>query len=221
MSTEVEKRQESQVPALVATPALEIDGGDISLPKLYIGQQMSQAVQDELVKSGQIYLAAGEDDPDPQVIFDPDSKAKSNDGVLIHVLGMRKTKSLSENGELTTFSFHDPDAPPEAWVVYNYVVALPEIEEDVPVKMAWSRTKTPAAKVINTQLAKRSDEGPPWSLAFRVTTVKKKNNKGTYFVPRVVPVDSTEENVALAERLAVLISGTQVDRESTGDEPAI
>lgn len=217
-STEVTEATKGSVPALVHQPALEIEAEDVALPRMYIGQYMSDHVKDKSsdVAAGDIFSAVGSDDPDPQVLFDGDGE-----GVLIHVLGLRKGKSLSVDGELETWSYDDPDAPAEAWTTYNYFVFLPEVDQDVPYKWLLTRTGKPAAQQINTVLKRAEGRGPSWSVAFRVTTAQRKNRKGEYFVPRVRQVDAEEDHVAQAEKLAQMIAGVSAEAQATGDEPAI
>lgn len=219
-NSEVAKK-ESTVPALVTTPALEIDGGDIALPKLYLGQALSEAVTAELVKQGQLYVATGPDDLEPTVVYD--NKNAKDEGVLVHILGMTKAKSVQRDGELIRYDFNDPDAPSDAWVVYNYVVVLPEIEPDVPVRWTLTRSGAPVAKQINLLLGKHAAKGPAWDLAFRVTskeaTSKAQGKK--YFKPVAKLVEATPENVELATKLAALVGPNAAESNATGEEPAI
>lgn len=216
-SVEVAEREEAKVPALVHAPVLDITAEDIALPRIYIGQYMSEHVKRQLVPFGAIFAASGQDDPDPAVLAELGDK----DGIIVHVLGMWKGKSRSKDGELELYDYNDPAAPDDAWITYNYTVCLPEIDQDVPYKWLLSRTGRPAAKNINTVLAKNSDKGPCWNNAFRFTTAQRKNVKGEYAIACIAPVDSVKENVVVAEALGILVSGSQAEYNSTGEEPAI
>lgn len=216
-STEVAQRSQAQVPALAPTPATEITADDVALPALKLGQFMSEHVQEERVKAGSIFTALGSDDPDPQTIWTPDA----DEGVLVHILDLKKGKSISEGGELVLFDFNDPDAPPDAWVTYNYVVALPEVDPDVPCKWLLTRTGRPCAQQINLVLTKNAARGPAYELAFEVTAAPRENDKGKFFVPRARHVEAKAENVEVAKTLAEMISGRSDEVRSTGEEPAI
>ncbi len=215
MSKEVAERPNA-VPDMVRTPALTITADDVALPRLYIGQFMSKAVQEQLVKAGSIFSASGQDDPDPQVLWSPGDDA----GVLFHVVGMRKGKSISDGGELQLFDFDDPNAPPDAWVTYNYTLVLPEHETDVPYKFLLTRTGRPAALQINTVLKKNSISGPAWATAFRLTAAERENTKGKFYVARAAAVEANVVNVKLAEGLALQMSGT-APQHSSSEQPAI
>lgn len=220
MATKDIERAASAVPALANTPALEISAEDVALPKLKIGQFMSDAVQEGTVPAGAFYTSLGEDDPEPNVLWEP-KKTNEKDGVIVHVLSMRKGKSVSIDGELVLFAYNDPDAPPEAWVTYNYFVCLPEVDTEVPFKWLLTRTGSGTAKQMNNVLMRNTAKGPAWVNAFEAKTSPRENKKGKFFVPRVTPVEAKEENVAISEALAVMISGSASDVRATGDEPAI
>lgn len=219
MSDALEKKN-SSVPDLVRTPALEIGAEDVALPRLKLGQFMSDQVKDGAVKPGSLFLSLGSDDPDPQSLWEPGD----DDGVIIHVLSMTRGKSVSEGGELVLFDYNDPDAPPDAWVTYNYVVAIPEHVDDVPAKWLLTRTGRPAAQQMNTVLARQSGIKPPHEIAFEVTTAKRENKKGEFFVPRVKHVEADSKHVEIAASLASLISAnapSAVDDAPREAEPAI
>jgi hypothetical protein len=211
--------ESAAVPDLVRTPALTITAEDVALPRLYIGQFMSKAVMERLVEAGSIYAATGQEDPDPQVLFDPN--AKDAKGVLFYVLALRKGKSISDGGELVLFDYDDPNAPPDAWVTYNYLVACPEADTDVPYKLLLTRTGRPAALQINTVLKKNAGAGPSWINAFRLTTAPRENAKGKFWVARVTQVEANKQDIETAEQLAVMLSAGAIEHGSTGEEPAI
>lgn len=220
MSGKAVATAKSAVPALVTTPALEIGAEDIALPRLYIGQYMSDAVKDRNIDvgAGDIFVASGKDDPDPQVLW---VSGSDKPGPVVHVLSLRRGKSISEGGELVLFDYNDPDAPPEAWVTYNYMVAIPSFDEEIPVKWLLTRTGKPAAQQMNTVIKKNEGRGPAWLNAFEVTTDMRENKKGEYFVPRVRKVEADDASVKVAESLAAVVASQPIESYSNGDEPAI
>lgn len=222
-ATEVDKPAPAPVPALVNTPALAFDSDDVQLPRIYIAHPASKQVEesDGVLRGGMIFSSFGGDDTDPVVLHDP----KSDDvGLLVHVLDWRKGKSLSEEGELETWAFNDPAAPPEAWVTHNYLVCLPEVDPETPYKMLFTRTKTAAAKQINTIIQKNQGRGPAWNNAFRITSVQRKNDKGTFYVPRIKPVEADVEHINAATALVPQIASQATSAPAltqTTDEPSI
>lgn len=221
-STEVAPVAYALPPALANTPALDIGGTDIALPKVYVGQHMSTAVQEQLVAFGSIFTATGGDDPDPNQLWKIGDKPET--GPLFHVIALKKGKSITVDGELVTYAFDDPDAPEDAWVTYQYVICLPEVDPDLPYKWLMTKTSAPAAKGINLLLKQNEAAGnPTYTLAFRATTAQRENKKGKFSVVRTRQVEADPANVAKAEALAIMIaSAPTIERESTpSTQPAI
>lgn len=216
--SEVARREESAVPALAQTPATELTAEDVSLSAIKLGQHMSNHVQDGAVPAGCIFATTGPDDPDPVVLWEQGDK----EPLVFHVLGLRKGKSVSIDGELELYAFDDPNAPADAWTTYNYVVALPGHDEDMPYKLLLTKTGKPAAQSINTVVAKNPST-PAYKLAFSIDCVQRENAKGKFFVPRVRHVEATDEGTALAEKLLELVpqEPAPAPAEARADEPAI
>lgn len=212
---EIEKPS-AQVPDLVRTPALELTAEDVALPRLYIGQFMSQHVQDGNVPAGAIFTALGQEDPDPEVLWEPGDEA----GIRLHILDLKLGKSLSIDGELQLYDHNDPEAPPEAWTTYNYAVALPDVDQEVPYKWLLTRSAKATAKQINMVLMKHQAKGPAYEVAFEIETAPRENQKGKWFVPRARSVEAKDEHVKIAESLVGMISGAAVET-SSNDEPDI
>lgn len=203
----------SALPAIYQPAPLDIGSDDIALPRVKVGQKMTKA---DGVTIGQIFASTGEDDA--EILYDP---KKSKVGVLIHILGLTRGKSISDGGELVSWAYNDPDAPSDAWTTYNYLLCLPEVDTDLPYKWLFTRTGAPSAKQMNTVL-KRNATVPPYTLAFRVETKQKENPKGVFAVPRVTQVEADPAHVVSAERLAQMIAGSSPDQPVSGaDEPAI
>jgi hypothetical protein len=126
-----------------------------------------------LVQPGDIYA-----DPEPEVLW---AFGSDNPGVVFHVLGMRKAKSDDSSGELVRYDFNDPNAPATAWTTYDYRIAIPGVDTNVPFRLLLARSgEPPTAKRINNVLRKRPTQ-PPWATAFELTSVR----QGRRFVPRV------------------------------------
>lgn len=210
------------VPATPAVPALaynnsvlDLGAEDIALPRIKIGQFMTAAVQEGLVKAGDIFSSTGEGDA--EVL------ATQGDRVRFHVLTVTRGRSITVDGQLLTYGINDPDAPSDAWITYNYVVCLPSVDTDVPFKWLMTRTAAPTAKQINTVLARNSARGPVYALAFDIFTVQKENAKGKYYVPRVAQVEAEAADVDAAAKLAAMVAGSVPEQSASAGavEPAI
>lgn len=218
--SEVATTQGGGVPALAPTPATELTGEDIALPAIKLGQFMSDHVQEDRVPSGSIFSATGADDPDPVVLWEQGNEEK----LRFYVLALKKGKSVSSDGELVLFDYNAPDAPAEAWVTYNYTIALPNVDEEMPYKFLLTRTGKPAAQQINTIIAKNAAT-PAYKLAFELDCKERSNKKGKFFVPRVSHVEATEAEVEVAEKLSALVNADpaagQAAPADRAEEPAI
>lgn len=235
MTSQAVSRRESQVPDLRPTPATQLTAEDIALPRVYLGQFMSRAVQDGLVRAGDVFSAVGQDDPDPQVLWSPwrddggSGKTHkwvwdtSKDGPVFYVLGLRKAKSFSEDGgELQLYDFDDPTAPEKAWTTYNYTITIPSVDDEIPFKFLLTKTGRPAAQIINMVLMKNSIGGPAWANAFELTTGERENQKGKYYVARVTPAEPDPKHADAIEALGVMVSqSAPVEHGSSGENPSI
>ncbi len=228
MGTDVTQVQEGQVPALRQDASNTLTAADISFPRLYLGQAISNSVQDGNVAIGDYFVATDGDDPDPNVIAS--SPESADEGVLLYVLDLRKGISRStEDGGLDTWAFDAPDAPAPgkatgAWVSYTYFVALPEVDEDIPVRYLLSRSGQPAARKINTILLRLNESGTPhYQQAFRLYQAERANReKKRYRIPRIASVEGTDASRAIAEKLYAKVAENQGSVEkAAGDEPAI
>lgn len=228
-STAVAPVEAPAVPALAPTPASQqITAEDIVVPRLYVGNYMSKLVKRKVVNYGDIYLAAGAEDPDAQVLWEAGS---DKPGVLVHVLGMVKRRSYSPSKGAPPISWHfeDPTAHPDAWTTYNYTLFLPEVDPDMPAKLLLTKTSRGTAQRINTVLA-RSASAPLYSSAFRLTSAErsKDDNEWTIFEARQVPAekvnpDHVGQAAVLYELVAPGLEREAASRpaETSKDEPEI
>lgn len=220
MTKEVATTEVGTVPALAYSPATELTGEDIALPSLKLGQFSSEYVKHDQVPKGSIFSSTGQDDPDPVVLWEQGADEK----LRFYVLALKKGKSVSADGELVLFDYNDPDAPAEAWVTYQYTIAIPGADEGMPYKFLLTRTGKPAAQQINTILAK-NNTAPSYKLAFDLDCKERSNKKGDFFVPRVSHVEATEAEVAVAEKLSELVNADpaagQAAPADRAEEPSI
>lgn len=211
--TAVAEAPKVEVPDLIRTPALDIGSEDVALPRIHISQFSSKAQQAGLVDPGVLYASVGQDDPDPVILESP---------LLFHILTLKRAKSYSEKGgDLERYEYNDPDAPPGAWVTYDYTMVLPAHDVDVPYKFLWTKSARPAAQQVNTSLVRHAAVGPPWELAFEVHTAERQNDMGKYWIPQVRLVEAKPENVKIAEALGIMMSSNVTEASSTGTQPDI
>lgn len=210
--TAVEKAKGTAVvPSLAPTPSLDVDKNDVALPKIKLGHPQNAAVVDGLVPAYSIFSTLGADDAEPQVLHEVDK----GDGVLIHVLNVRKRKSIvldkngqptkERDGELHIWDFRDEAAHPLAKTNYTFDLCLPEVDPDVPFTLFMKATATPAARNIITVLLKNSERGPSYINAFRLTSKKNSKDEFRWATPVIKIVEATDEGVAASSVLSELV----------------
>ncbi|MGZ6570497.1 MAG: hypothetical protein ACXVHB_05790 [Solirubrobacteraceae bacterium] len=222
----VAERVAPAVPALAPTPATTITAEDIAVPRLYVANYMSEAFKRKRVDFGDVYLAQGADDTDPQVLWSLDS---NEPGVLVHVLHLRKARSWDggvKGGPLDTWSFEDPAAPQEAWTTYTYTLCLPEVDAEMPARMLLTKSGKPVAQKINTVLARNAAQGPSFINAFRLTSAKRQKDQNEWAIFQAQSTQADPDHVRQAGELFTLLAPgfeQQGSRQSTttGDEPEI
>jgi hypothetical protein len=214
--------QEGQVPALRRDPARDLTLEDVSLQRLYLGQAISKAVVRGRVKFGDIFVADDKDDPNPTILATgDDAHGEDATGVTFHVLDLRKGKSRSIQGVLETWRYDDPNAPQDAWTTYTFFIAVPSYDEEAPLRYLLTKTARPTAQKINTVLARLPEGEPYYRTAFRLTCEHTQNEKGEYYVPRVTPVDASEESIAVAANLYRLLAASEpVIVKNSGEDPS-
>ena len=215
MTEAVQKYEGAGTVAPLGYNGQQFSSDDVKLSRVYIAQQLSQAVDFGIAKKGDIYVAAGADDPEAIVI------GNEKDSVLFHVLGMPfKRKSLRTGNELQSWDYNDPAAPSEAWTTYDYTIVLPEFDTELPYKFLPSRSNTNTCRRLNMQLLKAARLGPVYNLAFRMTTEQRQKDANKWHIAVVKQVEATHEGIAVAESLVDLV-GAEAAPQPVHEGPGI
>ena len=179
--------------------------GDISIPRLYLGQPSSHAVQDDLAPLGSIYVASDGDDPEPRIVYKPGGKT----GALIHVLAMGRAWTYKDQeGHFRVTGDPEADRWPGSERAYQFLTMVPEIGLDIPATWLTKSSAMATGKRMLTAI-KQVWPKPPWSLAWSLTTVQRQNKEGRWYVPQAVSVPTKREHVEAAEKLAELLAVAQ------------
>lgn len=211
----------AQVPDLVRTQsaARTITADDVKWPRLYIAQKAHKAVENDLAKTGDFFVALDKDDTDPVIL----AKRGDAKGVYVHVLDMVKGISRSDGGQLETWAYDDPTAPRPgpatgAWISYTYFLAIPSYDKDIAVRFILSRSGRGAAQKINTVRLRAQGSTPPYELAFKLTSEPRENDKGSWYQALVTPVDATDEGIEIARELYALVEEHQESAQAAATE---
>jgi hypothetical protein len=211
-STEVAV-QDGGVPELVS-PVSQGRGGlsakHVTLPRLYKGETSGNAFKAGLVKQGTIYVAQGNDDPDPEVIASkPFTDDSEGDTVRMHVLAVKLGLSRKQpNRPLETWEYNDPSAPLDARETFDYTVVLPDVDPEIPVRVLMSSTSTKTAKRMNFTLLRLDDEERwpevSYDLSIKKTTRTEAGKTDVWFVwqARVAAEGSSAEVIQTCKDVA-------------------
>lgn len=202
---------------------LNIVSSTIRIPRVKIGEAMSNAVRDGNVGFLDIYSATGKDDTHPEILVPADPKTGSKEGkaLRVHVLAIEEGRSESVDDELVTYTLQGgrwisrdgDEAGPNSYPTQDYTVCLPDVDVDSPFKILFKRSSMGAASNINTALVKAVEQGlAPWELAFDLTAEIRKSPKFTWGAFKAVAVEANPEHVeastALATKVAAFLSQT-------------
>jgi len=169
------------MPSLYSNPAESaVDFGDTVVPKIYLMQPLSQLVEAGVAKSGDAVMALSADDTGAQhLIGGPEGRDEFTAIVLDR---HRKVINTADGFEYLPDDYVRGPDERDVWVGYNFLVLIPEVDQDVPAK--WLLIKTagaPVFKKINTLLSIHQARGNTDPLAIKVSTTKKTSRGGQVY----------------------------------------
>lgn len=203
---------QSKLPAVRKGGTQDLTAADVAFPRIYVGQAKSPAVEAKAAQVGDIYLANDGNDLDPIVV------APEGESVVIYLLGrpnkyLERKEDRRNNIEFGRWAIDNPDAPAPGresgvYTVYEYPIAVPGHEDDLPVRLTLKRSGVPTARKLNTALL-RQGSNPPYDLAFELTTREQFNaaSQSKYQVFGVKSAAGDAEGRAVAENLHAIIAG--------------
>lgn len=187
------------------TPALPslyeaADNDARQLPSVYLLQGLSKAVQNGIGKPGQVIVGLGADDPDPTFLIE------EKDGKFdAYILDRRK--SYARYGQGGQMDWLDKDEYDEArragdrdvWVNWHYTIAVPSVDETVPMRLMLSRTAgLKASKALNFVVDKAIALGQIPVATFSVTEATSKTTGSKYHMLQVTSGESTTDGLKAA-----------------------
>lgn len=180
-------------------PAAEaIEAEDLGIPRMMVGQPSSVAVQDGRVPAGAIYIAANAEDPEAQIVYKPGGRDR---GVDVLPLSFLKGWCFRDEGDqFRVVPDGTEGVPQEADRVHTWLFCCPDFDPELPVSYLFKVSALPASQKIALAVKRSSD--PSWTLAFRLTTTARQNNKGRWFVPQVVSIKPKPAQLEAAAKLA-------------------
>lgn len=225
----------------------DMEREDLIIPRIAIAQSTSKIVTDGELTVGALYNTITHEsfrnaDNKPCVEFVAIAFGKSrrlwdkddkNNSVC-----MSNDAKVSVNGKVCATecpfnAYNWSEGPkheriaPACTMYYNYLSLIAPFEAELPVSISMGRTSAKAAKNFNSFIVMTNDD--LWGRVYALTTEKKENNKGVFFVFKVKAVDKPPQEVfKRAEAMAVKMAGTSyvihdedagAEAGAPGDEP--
>lgn len=225
-SNAVAEVQDSGLPSLYKSESFNDLGLSPVLdpPKMYLMQPLSTLVGDGVATPGDVVIADSKDDPGAQFVIGGDS---GRDNADVYILDRERIVIYSDGDEFrylpkdTIIERGNPEHE-HVWEGFNYLVAIPEVDETFPVK--WMLVKTGGRfvfRALNTYLAKHVGLGKSGPVVVNISVDTKVNRKQQkYFVYKVKQVEGTPEGHAVAGRFIEQGASLSMGRRETHDLPA-
>jgi hypothetical protein len=218
----------------------DLDGQDIRLPRLKVGQSMTPAVKQKNAREGDIFVVRNQDDQEPVIIQDNSELPVSDlsDPVVFYVHSVRRGVNFKDPGNpaakfndlvlgpwgvsVLEFIQANPQIDPSGvYRKYDYVVTLPGYSA-LPVAFvmasSWGGS---AASDLNTaiQLQRAAKVDIP-TLPFRLQVKQATKGDNTYYKAFVglakVPAKDKAAHQELVQQHAILLPNAVIEDDEGG-----
>lgn len=232
MTEELATREGAALPDHRYTP---LSGGltaeDVALPRLKPGDPSNKRVKTGDLPMLSIFTELDTDDPDPEVVANPEGKteaeqrkAQYSEYVRFFVLtDPYVTYSWKDGDDFYVRPEGHPDV--EAQIVqygargsddriprrgYNYVLALPDVDTELPYKFLLKGASARAAKQLNLKLMKAAARGPANEVLFEARLKKVEKDDYVYAIWEIRQADVPDSEVeTLKASVAELVGFAQ------------
>lgn len=196
-STEITTQGTTALPSMYES----VENTDRQLPSIYLLQGLSQAVQNDIGKPGQVIVGLGADDPDPEFLI----KDPKKDTFNAYILDRRRSYArFPQGGQMEWLTKEEYDEARrnqerDVWVNWHYVVSIPEVDPTVPMRLMLSRTAgLKASKALNFIIDKSLAMGQMPVAKFSVTEATSKTTGSKYHMLMVTSAEATQEGLDAA-----------------------
>lgn len=109
--------------------AYDLDGQDIRLPRLKVGQSQTPAVKQKLAREGDIFVVRNQDDQEPTIVQDNSDLSPSDlsDPVVFYVHSVRRGVNFKDPGNPNA-KFNDLVLGPWGVTVLEFIQRNPQID---------------------------------------------------------------------------------------------
>lgn len=203
------------LPAPVYAPE-DTTAEDVSLPRIKVGEHNNDRVKSKSsdIEYGDIFTETSNEDPEPQVLARGGDEVGTvtTPPILFFVLApVRISYSWNEQGtdEFVVAGLNDPrtiaqieafgSKGKDKWIPrkgYNLLVALPEVDQQLPYKLLLKGMSSQAYRHLDTELRKTGGERPFWEVPFHLTAKQAKKGTFDFNVWQVSRADITDKKLA-------------------------
>lgn len=142
------------LPVLPNLPEMFDRAPDVQSPSIYVMHGQSSAVQNQIARPGEVILALGKDDTNPDfLIGGPDNRDHFNAVVISREVSYA---IMPRDSDMEWINKEQYDSERlagnrDAWTVYRYLLAIPEFDEVLPARLMLTKTGGRiTAKALNT-----------------------------------------------------------------------
>ena len=199
-----------------------VEATDRQLPSIYLLQGLSQAVQNNIGKPGDVIVGLGADDPAPTFLIGGEA---GSDSFTAYILDRRRSYArYPKGGQMEWLTKDEYDLARQAqerdvWVNWHYVIAIPEVDDFVPMRLMLSRTAgLKASKALNFLVDKSLAMGSMPVARFSVTEATSKTTGSKYSMLMVTSAEPTQEGLDSATQQQSFFGGQKQARD---DAPAL
>lgn len=199
-------------PAASVPGAFDLDGQDIRLPRLKVGQTQTPSVIERLVEYGDVFIQRTRDDAEPTILQRNGELGPSelSDPIRFYVHGVRRGVNFRQPGHpdansngmvlgpwnVTVLDFIEQNPaidPTEVYRKYDYTLTVPEYQALPVMFLMASSWGGPAASDLNTQIQLLRNAGSDVTeVPFRVQFKGVRNDKGAFMKAFVGIADVSE-----------------------------
>lgn len=211
------KNEVAVAPAIDQLPemygeAMDLGGGDITFPKIYLLSGLSTMVKEGIAKAGDVVRVLSHDDPNPTFLIGGPEGHTHYDA---YVFGRTEVVAVySDDGT----EYMPPGTPldranPNMWRGYRYLLAIPSVDPSMPARQQFIKTAGRATfQNLNYFLerARAEKSGIP-HVRFTLGERTSQNGRHTYHILRAEEITRGDDYELALKQAEFARQATEVD----------
>ena len=215
---EVATVEEPQLPTMYTRDDEDIDASAISVRKVYLMQDRSNLVRAQAASPGQVVAAHDSDDEGFDYLIDGEDRKS----YIAFILDRQRVVARIEgsNFEYLPNDYQRAADERDVWVGFNYLIAVPEVDEYLPMKQLFIKTSgTRVYQKVNTYIQKAKGLGrtDPVAVEFTVKELVGKQSGEPYYA--LIPKEVNEPpkgQLEIANRMVA--AGARLERFGASED---